>query len=208
VLLELPLEVSRLVKARLPQTAPKNWRFQSEDGQMTVNLSREFVALSTASYVKWEAFRDQLAYLFSALQAEYSPSYITRIGLRYQNLIRPSRLGLTNVPWSALLRPQIAAEYSSPELAPVLLDVDHRVLIDLSPEVDGKVNLRHRTVLTQDDEPPEAAYLIDNDFFSDTKVEVSDVFNRLTAFNREAGRLFRWCITDQLHDAMAPSPVT
>jgi len=114
-------------------------------------------------------------------------------------------LGLTGAPWSDLLSPQIAAEYSSSELAPVVLDVDHRVLIDLTPH--GKVNLRHGTVLTQDDEPPEAAYLIDNDFFAEEKVGVTDVLDRLNVFNREAGRLFRWCITKRLHEAMEPTPV-
>jgi uncharacterized protein (TIGR04255 family) len=53
----------------------------------------------------------------------------------------------------------------------------------------------------------ELSYLIDADFFSEEPTEVGDALGKLDLFNRESGRLFRWCITEDLHRAMEPQPV-
>jgi len=202
---DVPPEFAALLRAT-SQATRRIWQFQSEDKQDTVTLTREFLGLATLKYEKWEDFRAQIATSFKALCAAYSPSFCVRIGLRYRNLILRSGLGLAGEPWSALLQPQIAAEYSSPNLVPTIRESVHRVLIALS-RAQGMVNLRHGSASLQGQEA-EGGYLIDNDFFTEDKTEVSRVIERLDLFNREAGRLFRWCITQKLHDAMEPHPVT
>lgn len=200
---DLPPEISQLMKASLPAQAKRNTsKFESEDAHWAVTLTRDFIALQTSVYSRWEEFSDRLRGLIDALQAEYRPSYLTRVGLRYQDLIVRSQLGLSNEPWSSLLQPHIAAEYSSPSLAPAIQEAVHRVLIEL-PRKHGYANLRHGTARRQNE--TELLYLIDTDFFTDRKMEVANALDRLNLFNREAGRLFRGCITDRLHEAMEPT---
>jgi uncharacterized protein (TIGR04255 family) len=199
---ELPPELSQLIRASLQQQIPrKTWRFTTEDTSWAVTLTRESFSLSTTAYKSWEEFRGRLEGLLGALRDEYHPSFITRIGLRYQNLIVRSLLGISGAPWSDLLQPHIAAEYSCTDLSPAIQEVVHRALIGLS--ANSKVNLRHGTAFKQGKNEP--LYLIDNDFFTEEKTEVASVLCRLDHFNRESGRLFRWCITQRLHDAMGPA---
>jgi uncharacterized protein (TIGR04255 family) len=203
LLSELPKELLQFARAGFGnQLAQKTWRFASDDSNWIVSLTRESFALATNQYSRWEDFRARLSRLLDALQAEYKPSFFTRVGLRYQNLIVRSKLELDAVPWSELLRPPVAAEFSDIEMASAILDCGHRVLISLAK--NGVVNLRHGTARQQGVD--EESYLIDNDFFTEERMEVANAIDRLDIFNGEAGRLFRWCISDRLHESMGPSP--
>jgi len=205
-LLDLPAELLQLVKASIASKVTRSARkFESEDKSWTVSLTRDFIALQTRKYTRWEAFRDKLGNLIEVLEAEYRPSYFTRIGLRYQDLIVRSELGLNGVAWSELLQSHIAAEYSSP-LSQAVIEANHRALIAL-PSSQGYANLQHGTAFRQN-QKEEALYLIDADFFTEERTEIANALNRLDIFNREAGRLFRGCITERLHEAMQPSSLT
>lgn len=200
---ELPKELLQFARAGFGnQLAQKTWRFASADSNWIVSLTRESFALSTTQYLRWENFRARLSGLLEALQIEYKPSFFTRVGLRYQNLIVRSGLELNAVPWSALLTSPVAAEFSDIKMSSAILDCSHRVLISLSKH--GAVNLRHGIAKQQGVD--EESYLIDNDFFTEERMEVANAIDRLDIFNREAGRLFRWCISDRLHESMGPSP--
>jgi uncharacterized protein (TIGR04255 family) len=72
----------------------------------------------------------------------------------------------------------------------------------------AKVRLHHGFAKYKD--KSETCYLIDADFFTESRTEsrnVSDAEPVLDSFNREAGRLFRWCISDRLKAAMDPQIV-
>ena len=122
------------------------------------------------------------------------------MGLRYRDVVRRSALDLESAPWSDLLRPEIAAELASPDVA---ADVEHaaRELVLHLPDALGKVRVKHGLVNGPDGE---ACFVVDADFFHEPKTEIADAFTVLDAFNRQAGRLFRWCISERLHDAMDP----
>jgi uncharacterized protein (TIGR04255 family) len=75
-------------------------------------------------------------------------------------------------------------------------------------KLDGaEATIRHGLAMT---ESGETGYVIDADFYSNDKHsnDESTVFRRLGAFNQDAGRLFRWCISDRLHNAMQPQTVS
>ena len=199
---DMPSEVSQLLKASLPtQLTRRTWKFQSEDSNWTVTLARDFLALATTQYINWGEFRAKLEHLLQALETAYRPSFFTRIGLRYQNLIVRSFLGLNDAPWSELLQPYIAAEYHLPSLAPAVQETTHRILVEL-PYNQARVNLRYGTARREGED--ESLILIDNDFFTEQKTELPNALNLLDLFNRESGRVFRWCITERLHEAMGP----
>jgi uncharacterized protein (TIGR04255 family) len=202
---ELPAEVSQLLRAALTSQAQrKTWRFGSADGGWSVALNRDFLALSTDAYTRWEVFRQRLVVLLESLKAEYRPAFYTRLGLRYQNVIARSDLGLVGVPWSRLIEPHVAGPMGAPAIAEEIQEATSRILFRL-PHDQGSVNLRHGTGTREHDDEP--IYLIDADFFSEDKAEVDNVFPRLDCFNQLATRLFRWCISDELHTAMGPTPI-
>lgn len=194
--LVLPAEFADLMKNAGTR---RERSFGSEDGRWTVTLAKDFLALTTAKYSRWEDFRGYLDGALNALQAEYQPAYFSRIGLRYRNVIRRSQLGLDGVGWDVLLRNHLAGELTAPEIAPHVESAVRQTVVRLS-QYDGKVGLRHGLTA----ENGEACYFVDNDFYRDTRTDVADVATILQFFSRQAHFLFRWCIDEQLHDAMGP----
>ena len=202
---DVPPELVQLFKANRPtQLSRRTWRFISEDNNWIISLARDSATLSTHKYLRWEEFREKLALMCNALVAEYRPSFITRAGLRYRDLIIRSRLGLEDVPWAELLEKHIAGELSAQPLGEAIKEANHAVLAEF-PEEKLKLGLRHGTGRHEGQD--ETGYVIDSDFFSEAKTEVTHVLEQLNFFNRMAGRLFRWCITERLHAAMEPQPV-
>ena len=179
------------------------FEFISQDNLWKVTLTRESFAISTRAYEKWEDFKTHLNTPLNALIEEYAPAFITRIGLRYQDIIQRSELGLEGVEWSKLLNPHIAAELSSPDIANEIIGCTNQIRLRLGDE-GSSITLNHGLVATDKDE---VCYLVDSDFFTEQKTEVQDVIPKLDDFNRHSGRLFRWCIAEELHNALGPIPV-
>ena len=89
----VPPEIAQLVGAGLPFAGQKWHEFASQDRAWDLKLSREFISLACRSYTRWEDFRQRLAGAFEALMTQYRPSFVTRIGLRYQDIIRRALAG-------------------------------------------------------------------------------------------------------------------
>lgn len=201
----LPSQIADLLRASLAaRNRTVGYDFLSSDGIWTVGLTREFLSLGTARYEKWETFREQLAGPFQALIETYRPSFFTRVGLRYQDLIQRSRLGLDGHAWANLLEPHITGLLAAPglkaDVGATFAQTSMRFRRDL-----GQVTLRHGLVEAADRQ--ETCYLFDADFFSDERIEIEHAHEKLDYFNRQSGRLFRWCIGTVLHEAMGPEPV-
>ena len=94
--LQLPDGISQLIPREFLEsfTIRGNMRHQfiSGDRSWTVSLTRDFIALSTGRYTCWEEFRDNLKLIAQALIDVYAPAYISRVGLRYQNVVDRKKL--------------------------------------------------------------------------------------------------------------------
>lgn len=205
--LSLPAELSRILGEELSlgiHGGKQAYDFSSGDGVWQISLTRDFIALTTKNYIQWQDFRNRFTDILDVFEAEYAPAHYLRAGLRYQDLVKRTKLNLKDVPWSELLQPHIAGELNVAGIENAINAVKREVLISLS-NGQGQVRIKHGLVKSSDD--GETCYLIDSDFFSDEKTEVANAPERLDHFNREAGRLFRWCITDRLHTAMGPQPI-
>ena len=178
-------------------------RFSSVDNLWTIALARNFIALTTERYERWEGFRDRLRHAVAALEAIYDPTFYTRVGLRYIDVIRRSELDLIEVPWSELLAPNILSELDS-NLEHAVKEVKHEALIALD-EAMGDVRVRHG--LNPAAASGEETYHIDADFYTSQRTERNVINDRLDYFKTQAARFFRWCLTEQLHHAMAPEPI-
>jgi uncharacterized protein (TIGR04255 family) len=197
----LPAELAEII-GRAAQGPKPSQKFLSADEAWTVSLTRDFIALSTVRYERWEHFRQRLTNVVATLERIYRPAFYTRVGLRYRDVIRRSSLGLQDVPWAQLLAPFVAAELST-EIGERVGENAHVALIAL--EQPGSVRLRHG--LLKPDQSGEQSYAIDSDFFTAERTELGDANRRLDYFNQQAARLFRWCITPRLHNAMGPRDI-
>lgn len=199
----IPDEVLQLLRSSLPAALQKAPRaFAAADEMWTITLAKDFLALSAKRYTRWEEFRRYLEPGLDSLEQIYEPAFYTRIGLRYRNVIRRSSLGLENVGWQDLLRHQLAGELTAPELSEFVEQTARQTLVRL-PEFTGKVQIRHGLSVERD----ELCYVIDNDLFTEERTERSNVIGTLEYFNAQAHKLFRWCISDRLHEAMGPQPL-
>jgi uncharacterized protein (TIGR04255 family) len=198
---QIPAEVlQQIVKSN----ATKNYEFQTDERDWTVNLTRTFLALTTTAYTRWELFKDVLELPFRALIEEYAPDQLSRVGLRYVDVIRRSDLGLDGVQWSELLQPHILALLASPQVGSSVEAFESKYQIML-PEREGLVKIT--AALVDQQETHESAFLIDSDFFRTGRTPVGDAVDLLDYFNARASRLIRWAITDRLHNAMEPTPI-
>ena len=200
----LPADVVSSLVQGTPLGLGPTHEFSSVDKQWVVSLTREFLALTCRRYERWERFRDLLRGPLGALLEIYAPSFYTRVGLRYIDLIRRSVLGMGHVGWDELLKPWVAGPFGSPEVSRDVAHAASDFLIALA-ETDSSLRVRHGIVLQPGSQ--EHCYLIDADFFDERRTETTNVFPRLDALNRQAGLFFRWCIRDRLHEAMRPRPL-
>jgi uncharacterized protein (TIGR04255 family) len=127
----------------------------------------------------------------------YAPAFFTRIGLRYRDRIDRKKFGLEGVSWRELLKPEVLGEFGDPTIGPNVEHMLREIVIKLSGD-EGRVRVVHGL------EQNAQQYVIDSDFFVEGQIEPGVTTNVLDSYNRRAGRLFRWCITSTLHQAMDP----
>ena len=181
----------------------KEFHFLSPDGSWNIGLTREFIALSTKAYTRWEEFQKRLVAVTDSLVKLYEPSFFNRVGLRYRNVIVQSRLGLSGRSWTRLLKPHVLGELSCEDVAPHIKQAARDIVISLGDQ--GHVRIRHGLGKVKKTE--ELGYIIDIDFYCEGKVDVRETIALLDYFHRQAGNLFRWCITPELHDRLKPTAV-
>jgi uncharacterized protein (TIGR04255 family) len=192
----LPQELMGLLSG-LPGTA-STYDFASDDGNWKVTLSQASIALTATAYERWEAFKEHLQPAVEALENTYRPAFYTRIGLRYRNVIKRSRVGLDGVPWKDLLERPILGVLGT-DLA---TDTHHQASDNIIALGEiGQVRLRHGL----GSEGNEPCYVIDADFNVEKRTETRDATKALDALNQQSGRLFRWCVSERLHLAMDPA---
>lgn len=180
-------------------------RFHTKDSLRFISLSDDFMALASKKYERWESFREEVVKAESALKEVYEPAFYSRIGLRYRDLISRRNLKLTNVGWQELLQPYIIAELGDNDVSGAIARIQTRTVIKISEISDGQITLIHG--LAKPPESDEECYMIDADFSVERKEGIGEPFEILDRFNRLAGRLFRWAITERLHSAMEPGTI-
>lgn len=201
--LPIPEEIRKMMGLEFHVgTGKRVFEFLSEDELWTVSLSSDALSLTSRAYERWEGFKDHLRLPLETLIGLYAPSFFTRIGLRYRDVIRRSALGeQATTPWSELLRPHIAAELSASDIASSVAHATHEVTFDLPDK--GRLRVMHGLAQVSD----EVSYVIDADFFTQERKVTKDAWESLDRFNTEARHFFRWCITERTHLALEPKPV-
>ena len=196
-----PPQISRLLGGGFTFGIAKAYEFISSDKLWTVHLDRDSLTLTTRDYTRWEEFKKRFGLPFKALCEVYRPLHFSRIGLRYRDVIDRDKLGLAESPWSELLNHHVAAELASSEISSLIQQAAHQVVIR---DPNGKMQVFLQHGLSQPNPESQNCYFIDGDFSVDTETGIDDAQVAFDAFNSEARRLFRWCISKKLHDALDP----
>ena len=181
----------------------KQFRFSDPDEEWNVFLSRDALGLTTTHYVRWEDFRDRYRMLVSALLEVYTPAYFTRIGLRYKDLLSPARAGNANYTWQHIIEPHILGELGNSALEGLTVAGAKREL-SLELERDLLLTLNHGFV--QEEGQEGISYLIDADYHKESRLDTEQWITDFERCHWHAGRIFRWCITKTLHQALGPIP--
>lgn len=192
---------SEILELKPTSTSTRNYEFISEDNNWKVNLTRNFLAVSTLQYTRWEDFKRHLIGPFEALIAIYSPAYFSRVGLRYKDVFKRSILGLDNTPWSELLQPYIIGIMTAKDVGNNVINFMFTTEIKLD---DSASLVRIISGLGEDSNTGEIKYIIDSDFFTTDKKKRKEAIECLDYFNKRGSRLLRWCIKERLHEAMEP----
>lgn len=182
----------------------RNYRFLSEDRLDILVLSKESISFSTKKYRLWETFIETFSAPLSALNDIYNPSFYSRIGLRYINAINLASTELIGSKWSELFRSEILGELALPTFEGNLKLANRQISVWF-PNKFGSLMLQHGLGVIEN--RPGASYIIDFDFHREEKTQVQDARSVLNRFHEVAGRAFRWCITDKLHDALGPKRI-
>lgn len=205
---QFPSEISQVIQQfGLLQLNDLFYRFKSEDQMWQLLIAKDFITLTTSTYQRYEQFKKRFREAVEIFERIYKPSFYSRVGLQYQDLIIRSKLGLEDKSWSDLITERIASELYNPELSSSLQSIMKNLILKTE---HGQVNFNHGLVTVKEagKDNEEVAYLLDADFYTEQKVERDgNVWNILDQFNKSARELFRWSISDILHDAMQPQAI-
>jgi len=199
----------RVVNGKVEQAPPiTNYNFISTDGFWKINLTSNFIALSTLRYTRWEDFAQKLDKVLALFIQIYQPAFFERIGLRYVNAFSRNRLNLQDELWDDLINAPFIGVLSEP-------DVDEKLASRST--LDVELNLgdnRHMKLhagpgmLGDGKKDPEPKFILDGDFsVVDKSIPAQRIAGDLDVLHDYAVRLFNAAVTQELHDAMGPTPI-
>jgi uncharacterized protein (TIGR04255 family) len=181
--------------------------FGSLLGDWSISVTSRAFSLTTSSYKNWEQFEAEFNSALHAFLRCYSAvKVVNRVGLRYQNIIDKKALGLSDRKWSELIHPHAGGMLVVPGL-----DTENLQTLENTSQMkfgERSITIRHQ-VVTDANDTQNRALLLDADFFVEapTGVESSSIPEKLDQLHKLSGPLFRWSITDVLHEHLKPTKV-
>ena len=188
------------------QPSVTNHTFVSQDNKWKLNLTREFISLSTLSYDGWEHFGQMLDLPLAQFIRIYQPAFLQRIGLRYVNVFSRRDLDLEDMPWRELFTDpylSILAEEDVMEQRAAAAGVTFDLALDSSCRVKvrsgpGVVN-QNAPGAVQD---KEVKFILDMDLSMSGELAPMLAAGALETLHGHATPLFEGAIRDPLRRAM------
>lgn len=189
-----------------PPRTINNYHFVSADGKWKLNLTQNFIALSTIEYTDWRTFAGKLDKPLGHFIQRYHPAYFERVGLRYMNAISRKSLDLEGVPWNDLIQPAwlgVMDEEDVPEQAVLRSATEAEMMLP------GNVRLKAHTgpgrVKRQGKDDGEVRFILDFDLSANGTIEGRQAVGVLDTLHDKANQVFQGAITIRLHEAMEPN---
>lgn len=195
---------------RVEQQPPvTNYHFLSADGSWKLNLTKDFIALSTLRYPGWEDFARHLDRPLASFIRLYKPAYFQRVGLRYVNVISRARLGLEDTPWAELLAPAYTGPLQEEDVREdQVLNCGCDLLLKLDSSCQAKVHAGPGRV--KNNAPgaaadPEVKFILDLDLSMTGNTACTLAAAALETLHGHGTRVFEGAVTDRLREAMEPA---
>ena len=194
------------------QGSQQNYQFVDSASHWKVNLTKNFISLSTNRYTRWEDFAQRLDKILAAFIRQYQPAYFERVGLRFINSISRKALELEEETWRELIQPGYLGLLADDDvrLAGVMGDGQRydipiaggcRAKIHAAPAMMKKKNIKTNQELQ------EPVFILDNDIYMTGQIQPPHAAAALQTAHLQADSIFRGAITPTLHNAMDPEPV-
>lgn len=185
-----------------------NHHFLSADNRWKLNVTRDFIALSTLTYPGWEHFARQLDKPLAAFIRLYKPAYFQRVGLRYVNLISRTRLGLEDRSWTELIAPAYTGPMREEDASEDrFLSCGSDLIVKLDSSCQAKIHAgigKIKNNAPGAPQDPEVKFVFDMDLFMAGNTPCTLAAAALETLHGHAGRLFEGAVTDTLRSAMDP----
>lgn len=186
---------------------PPVFNFISEDREMRISLTSSFIALTCINYSSWEDFFPVLESAFKKVAKIYSIPLVTRLGLRYRNLIDKVELEIPDEKWVNLINENIIGH-----LAPDCLfdgEIEEAQLtssIGISQLKLDDFSLTLQTGFA--DNNNRLCFFIDADYYKEMNLKISDLNlkEEFEVLHGKSSSVFGGCIKQPLFEALKPIP--
>lgn len=189
-----------------PRPPVTNYHFLSQDGRWKLNLTKDFIALSTLSYPGWEEFARMLDKPLAAFIQLYKPAYFQRVGLRYLNLISRTALGLEDTPWRQLIAPAYLGVLAEADInEDKILSCGYDVQMKLDSSCAAKIHAGTGRLKVNNPNVPqdtEIKFILDMDLSMGGSTPCGLAAAALETLHGHSARVFEGAVTDTLRDAM------
>ncbi len=187
------------------EKSPPIFNFMTPSRDLRVSLACDFVALTCNNYDSWEQFYPKLEEIFTKLLAIYDIPLVTRVGLRYRNLISKEDLDLVGVHWSELINPSIIGHLATSELIDGTFDESAVLAANSVTQMKFEdFSLTLQTGLA--DKTTKKCFYIDADHYNELSCKSSE-FNlkeTIEVLHDKSSSVFRACIRERLYEALVP----
>ena len=184
-----------------------NYHFLSADSRWKLNLTRDFIALSTLQYAGWEDFARHLDRPLAAFIRLYKPAFFQRVGLRYLNIFSRHRLGLEDTSWAELFSPAYLGALAETDVREEnILNSGCDLLLKLDSSCQGKIHagLGHLKLNAPGaPEDPELKFILDMDLSMQGSTPCTLAAAALETLHGHSTRLFEGAIRDPLRDVLS-----
>lgn len=195
--------------AKLEAPTPiNNYYFVSADGRWKLNLTKNFISLSTVAYPGWEKFAGHFDLPLAEFIRIYQPAFFERIGLRYLNAFSRAALGLENIPWRELFVPAYTGplaheDVTEQSFTKVSLDTEIMLGGACRARIHSGTGMVKRNIPGA---PPdnEVKFIFDLDLSMPTQTEPRLAAAGLETLHRYATSIFSAAITEKMREALSP----
>lgn len=190
------------------QPPVSNYNFVSSDGRWKLNLTQNFIALSTLHYTGWEEFAHRLDKPLAEFISIYHPAYFERVGLRYVNIFSRSKLGLAGAKWHELIAPAYTGPLGEPDVNEEnFLNCATELQFKLDSSSQAKIHAgpgRVKSNIPDSPQDSEVKFILDMDLSMGGNISCTLSAGALETLHAYSTQLFEGAVTDRLRSAMDP----
>ena len=174
--------------------------FISQDRFWKFSVSSRFVRLSTTDYEDRDQFRSRLEPLLTEFVQHYDRSRTLGSVLYYRDVLDRDVLDLVGYDWAELLNPVFAGELASKHVREEeVMDFQRKITL-AADAIDGTAQIDHG-LRSVDDE--QTVYVFNTYLKNESEGTFAELMGDLEEYHDLGGHIFRWAISDVLHDALA-----